>query len=64
MQQAKFSRLAHVGKTIQKDCVCVCVCVFGCACEHVSIIHFNIISAVYALFRELTSPCEIPKPKS
>ena len=27
MQQAKFSRLAHVGKTIQKDCVCVCVCV-------------------------------------
>ena len=52
-------------------CVCVCVCVCACVhvcmcvhtCVHVSMINFNIISLVYALFCQLISSCEIPKPK-
>lgn len=41
----------------------VCVFVCGCACVHVSMIHFNIISPVCALFCQLISSYEIPKPK-
>jgi hypothetical protein len=37
--------------------------VCGCGCGGVSMIHFNIISLVCALFCQLISSCEIPKPK-
>ena len=46
-----------------RACVCVCVCARESVWAHVSMIHFNIISPVYALFCQLISSCEIPKPK-
>ena len=43
--------------------VCVCARVHARVCVHVSMIHFNITSLAYALFCQLISSCEIPKPK-